>query len=589
MKIKRIEIDGFRGISNQLCIDFSKKGRPISTIIFGDNGTGKSSIIDAIEFNLQGKLERSDSLNNEFRPSVTNFRNNILEGSKTILHFEDDSSNSRDILVDFDIEKDKHIYSRSTNPLNKYFNIAPIALRRNDIITYSLTPSEKKQVIFWTFIYRTKFPIDKTEEENDLVDNNLISELSSERLELKNKRKELREKLSDILKIPVEEIPIMGTVFDQFIKEKIRNGVSKQQYRSLKEMGHLKGVNEVAITVSDKLLIINQEIITLNNQLGRMKKLNSPSSERRKEETRRFLEEASLELTTSFLEITNSDFVKEISVKMGEQTDVSFELEVTLKNGVKTFPNKIFSEANLDLLILLLYTSIIKESNKYGQSKLIILDDVLQSVDSVIRINFMEYLLNSFKDWQFIITTHDRLWLNQLRSSFRRNSHRFKELEIFRWDFQNGLQIYEQSHNFQNSSLVKAIETKDTQIIASQTGLFLEFMSNIHSMNLNLSIQRKKDDKYNLGDLWPGLVKYFKKTSLCNHVVKIDKLLHIRNLLGAHYNDWAISLSNSDIREFSTLVNDFYLLTFCQNCESWVNKENTCNCRKIDINNAFNT
>lgn len=583
MKIKNIEIEGFRGISNYLNVDFTKKNKAISTIIFGDNGTGKSSIIDAIEYNLQGRLERSEVINNEFRPSVINLRNDFSKGSKTNLYFEDGTNNSRDVIVHFDDEKDKYVHKRSNAQFIRNFNIAPVALRRNDIITYSLTPSEKKQILFWSFIYRATISDNIINEELDLVDQHQINELSTERIELKNKRIELRDNLSTLLKIPVDEIPITGNTFDHFIKQKIRNGLSKQHYRALKEKGNIKGINEAALALSEKLIKVNLDIRTLNNQLGRLKKLNSNSSENRKEEIRRFLSEASQELTQSFLEITNSDFVKAIAVKIGEQTEVSFELEVTLHNGVKTFPNKIFSEANLDLLVLLLYTSIIKESSKYGQSKLIILDDVLQSVDAVIRLNFIEYLLAAFKDWQIIITTHDRLWLNQLRSSFRRNNHTFKELEIFKWDFQSGLHIFEQANNLQNSSLIKAIETKDSQIIASQTGLFLEYMSNIQSMNLNISIQRKKDDKYTIGDLWPGLLKHFKRTTLSEQAVKIDKLLHIRNLLGAHYNEWAIALSNTEIINFATLVNDFYLNTFCQVCESWVGKENICFCKNIDI------
>jgi hypothetical protein len=311
--------------------------------------------------------------------------------------------------------------------------------------------------------------------------------------------------------------------------------------------------------------------------------LNSSSSGDRKQDIKVFLDEASQFLTEAFLEISTLNFIKEIKVKIGQLTDVSFEIEITLKNGVKTAPNKIFSEANLDLLILLLYTSIIKESNKYGQSKIIILDDVLQSVDSVIRIIFIEYLLTNFKEWQIIISTHDRLWLNQLRSSFRRNNHLFKEIEIFKWDFQTGLNIFEQNHKNQNSSLIKAFETKDSQLIASQTGLFLEYLCNILSMNLNLSIQRKIGDKYTIGDLWPSILKHFKKTNLEKEVIEIDKLLHIRNLLGAHYNEWAISLSNMEINNFASLVNDFYNRVFCEKCENWINKENICSCKNLSL------
>ncbi len=500
MKIKNITIETFRGISNSITVDFSKNENPISTIFFGDNGTGKSSIVDAVEFNLKGKLERSDSMNNEFRPSVSNLNNDIKKGSKTTLIFEDNSINLRDISVEYDNEKNKFNYNRSNTKTYSSFSIAPIVLRRNDILSYSITPKERKQILFWSFVYKTSTSFDKIDSELDPADSNLVSEFSNERLQLKSARKKLIRQLSQTLKMIPEDIPMVRNDLDHFIKNKIRNGFSKQQFLSLKEKGYIKEINFKAIRLSDKLLAMNEEISLLNSKIGKLKKVNL-NSDVRKNEIKVFLNEASQELTSSFLQISNLDFVKEIKVKIGEQTELSFEIEILPNNGIITYPNKIFSEANLDLLILLLYTSIIKEANKYGQSKLIVLDDVLQSIDATIRINFIDYLLKTFKDWQILITTHDRLWLNQLKSSFLRNNHAFKQLEIFNWDFTGGLTVYEENFQLQNKSLLKALKTNDAQIIASQTGLFLEYICNILSMNLNISVRRKKDDKYTIGDL----------------------------------------------------------------------------------------
>lgn len=83
MKIVKLHIDSFRGIPNELILDFTdNRNFPCSTLIFGDNGSGKSSIVDALEFNLQGKIERSDSLQNEFRPSPLNWKNERYKGAK---------------------------------------------------------------------------------------------------------------------------------------------------------------------------------------------------------------------------------------------------------------------------------------------------------------------------------------------------------------------------------------------------------------------------------------------------------------------------------------------------------------------------
>jgi hypothetical protein len=102
-------------------------------------------------------------------------------------------------------------------------------------------------------------------------------------------------------------------------------------------------------------------------------------------------------------------------------------------------------------------------------------------------------------------------------------------------------------------------------------------------MKLNISIQRKIEDKYTIGDLWPGILKHFKKSKLNQNVLEIDKLLHIRNLFGAHYNEWAISLSNTEVNKFASLVNDFYISTFCEKCENWITKDNNCSCKNLNI------
>jgi len=50
LKINQITIENFRGIKLPLTIDFVKGGHNSSVLIYGRNGTGKSSIVDAWEW-----------------------------------------------------------------------------------------------------------------------------------------------------------------------------------------------------------------------------------------------------------------------------------------------------------------------------------------------------------------------------------------------------------------------------------------------------------------------------------------------------------------------------------------------------------
>lgn len=301
-----------------------------------------------------------------------------------------------------------------------------------------------------------------------------------------------------------------------------------------------------------------------------------------------FLDEASKYLSDSFKQISTVEYVDYIKLSVGDQTTASLDIDIKLKNGKIVVPNQIFSEANYDLLVLLLYISIIRVGASKGQSKILIIDDVLQSVDSTIRQKFINYVLSEFSDWQFFITTHDRLWLNQLRYSFQRKGLQIKEFVIDKWSFENGPVIFEQKVSKYDDSLDVAIKSKNKTIIASMAGVLLEKICQNLSISLEVSIHRKKDDKYTIGDLWPGIKKIFKKHEITSIIEKIDTLLIIRNLIGAHYNEWAQSLSDQEVEEFAYYIQCFYKKVFCPNCLSWIkigtgNIIAECDCRYLQL------
>lgn len=584
MKIKAININSFRGIPNEFHLDFSdRNGNPLSALIFGDNGSGKSSIIDALEYNLQGKIERSDSLRNEFRPYPVSLNQKIENGAMTSIIFENDDIFERNILVSIE-DDNKVVFEKSNNQLHPLYKIAPFILRRTDITNYSTIPIQKKQLLFWSFIYDTSKDV-KTEHKSFSRDKALIQSLEIERLETKKLRNNKLTDLAKVLNIAEDSIPFGNqNEFLEFIKRNIRKGFSPYQIKELRAKGRVIGINEGAGKIANDILSKNVEIKKIQDKISNLKKIDSPSADIRKKQIVNFIICASKSLSESFKKISSVDFVDEIIISIGELTEVSFEIIVKLKNGKIIAPEKIFSEANLDLLILLLFTSLIKESEKYGQSKLIVLDDVLQSVDSSIRLNFIEFMMDEFSDWQIIITAHDRLWLNQLRSSFKRHQHKFKEFEIYKWDFHLGPQISEISSSYNISPIDIALNTKNVQIIASQSGLIFESICQKLSMSLNTSIQRQFEDRYTIGDLWPSIKKYLKKSKLLPLTEEIDKLLYIRNLLGAHYNEWAVSLTNEEIYRFANLIKELYSFSFCETCQAWISSKGEylgqCVCKK---------
>ena len=93
IKLKQIKITGIRGIKESLSLSLDKK----SLLIYGDNGTGKSSITDAIEWFYKDKIAHlagneigKDSIRNIFITDSVNskigfqFSDNKLDTEKAI-------------------------------------------------------------------------------------------------------------------------------------------------------------------------------------------------------------------------------------------------------------------------------------------------------------------------------------------------------------------------------------------------------------------------------------------------------------------------------------------------------------------------
>ncbi len=114
-KIKSIKINGLRGIREPLTLDLNKK----SILVYGDNGTGKSSLTDSFEWFFYNKIEHlsneeigrrkgRDALRNIFIPDTEdgfielNFDDNKLDSKKSIDNsLRTSSSNDSDDFNNF--------------------------------------------------------------------------------------------------------------------------------------------------------------------------------------------------------------------------------------------------------------------------------------------------------------------------------------------------------------------------------------------------------------------------------------------------------------------------------------------------------
>lgn len=576
VRVSSVIIENFRGVPGKLTIDLESAPdrQPKSLILFGDNGTGKSSVVDAIQFALQGGIGRERKLK-----TAMSLYSPCLPSVRVIL------SDGREIDRAFFLEENGKV-KLYNNRRDKDFYIAPFVLRRSDILRFINTPDEKRQVVFLDY----RFNANNLQE--DIKHGGVILEeqtnLQEQKIEKKNKRRKLLEKLAKRISISIEEIPLAEKDFDLFVRDKIHNGLKAKERNQLK-MGDRGYADPITHNMVKDIRKINRELANLKEE---EKKILTYKAQLVKDlAIQELFSKAEKRITASFHHLSTCDFVDKIELPCGDITTASLSVNIHLRNGKICSPHQIFSEANLDLVVLLIFLSLAKEAAEHGQAKFLIMDDVFQSVDSTIRVSVVDYILKEFSDWQLIFTVHDRLWRSQLCDLFRRNGHPFIENEIVRWSFGGGPTIFNTSKDI-DYFLLESIDGGQITNICSQAGLLLEEICDKLSWILPTTVIRRKEDKYTLGDLWPGIYKILKKTKMKSIVDEIDKWIHLRNLVGAHYNEWSRSVSLQEARSFAEAVLLLFWGVRCNKCFRWIEPLGTqgkhwaCRCKDIDIHNV---
>jgi len=562
VKLVRLKASGFRGSPAEVEVDLTKNGKPVCVLLWGDNGVGKSTVVDSIEFATQARVDRSANFNSSLRPAVKNVAANAAEVTLDL----SDGTTIRRILETNKAGR----YAASTETIRPGFRIAPLVIRRADILRFLDTETLTRGTIFFDYFPDPEGGVGfRPDEELEL--------LEEERFSLRVARADLARQLSTRYGVDysIEYAPALH----EFVESVVLAGTD------LAAEDRWAGVDELTKAQIKSLRGVQARSKAIKTKLDRgVEKLNPVAYATQLDRIRPVLESIGADITASFLSITRADYVKKIHTLVGQSGPVSLDVIVELEGGQSAFPQQIFSEGYKDLIAFLFFLSVTKRAAEYGQARVLVLDDVLQSVDATIRLDAMSYVLDEFKDWQLIVTGHDRGWHSQLRSLFNARGVPVVDRVISGWDFSRGPLINISAWTTV-ATLRDAMNRGDDQATAGASGVLMEQIAQELSWRLGTSIQRKKEDRYTLADLWGGVYSVLRKIPVMTPVVtELNALIPLRNLVGAHYNAAAGSISSSDVQRLGRATLELYDATFCASCGGWVEKQGgSIGCKKGHI------
>lgn len=290
---------------------------------------------------------------------------------------------------------------------------------------------------------------------------------------------------------------------------------------------------------------------------------------------------------STFYRAVNEDDEKEFTAKL-TPSEGSLNLEVNFYDRGLFPPAAYHSEGHQDGMGVCLYLALMKRL--FGTAfSIALLDDVVMSVDTGHRYEFCKLLKTHFPDTQFIITTHDRLWAEQMKSAGLVTSK--TALSFHGWSVDTGPLV--ESNVAIWEEINAALDKGKVEVAASTLRRHLEYVSWHVADQVGAAPQFRADGNYELGDLLPAVLKRTKdlygkaaeaaqswgNNTAKEAAVKCKDALTISN--GAmnveqwavnkaiHYNQWA----NFGKKDFAPVVIAFKELLDCLRCaacDAWL-------------------
>lgn len=169
-------------------------------------------------------------------------------------------------------------------------------------------------------------------------------------------------------------------------------------------------------------------------------------------------------------------------------------------------PGAYHSEGHQDGMGLCLYLALMK--HLLGDAfSFAVLDDVLMSVDSGHRRQVCNLLKEKFPETQFILTTHDEIWLRHMKSAGLISSQSF--IHFRNWDVDQGPTEWDDRDVW--TEIEDTLKRNEVRAAAGLLRHYLEFISAEICHRLRAPVEFRGDAQFQLGDLLPAAIGQFGK------------------------------------------------------------------------------
>jgi hypothetical protein len=315
----------------------------------------------------------------------------------------------------------------------------------------------------------------------------------------------------------------------------------------------------------------------LGKQAAVALRLQENAQAARKEEVQGIYDELSEDINNIYTSLHPDESHGGVRLEVRDVGQGSANLKANFYERHDEDPRGYYSDAHLDTLGISIFLALRRWHRKQRPSfDLLVLDDVLTSVDTAHAVRLSELLLQEFKDYQILLTTHDRIWFEHLRDiqARCRVANNFINKVIHKWTIEEGPDLREPEDERQE--IDRLISNGSPEELAAMSGRLLEHILQEMRYSLHLSVQAKRGEQYEIGDLWPVFYAAVKRDyptlySQAHRILDaLDVRWPVRNWIGAHRNNWARNVARDTAMDFAKAVRDLFDLVFCNACRMFI-------------------
>lgn len=295
------------------------------------------------------------------------------------------------------------------------------------------------------------------------------------------------------------------------LDKKTINNLEDENYQKIKTLR--KAINEL-----NQLKRVEEELEHVSSKKDLSFKLFNSFNEAKKDYLTEIINNIDEDVKRYYKMIHNDDLIS--SPKLGVKKDNAVTLFLDCF-GEEADPRKYSSEGHLDSLGLCIFLAFMK---KYNPLDLIVLDDIITTVDFTHKYDIANLLVNEFSEFKILITTHNGLWAQQIERIIKTNGFNYDELNIIDWNVISGPII--KKNNGHVKLIDKYLKAKEYSAAVNTARQYLEYTTLTFCKNNTVTI--KLNDKYTLYPLYEAT----KPVSL-KKAIKLDE----KNLKNADENE----------------------------------------------------